>query len=120
MIDWAAVTGFDWDAGNARKSVDKHDVSQAEAEQIFFNEPLLRLHDQPHSGQELRFHAVGRTEEGRLLHITFTMRDAGRLIHVISARDVHRKELPGSLTPTWTAYRCAETRPEELCAMITL
>jgi uncharacterized DUF497 family protein len=36
MIDWAAVTGFDWDGGNARKSVAKHDVSQAEAEQISF------------------------------------------------------------------------------------
>ena len=92
MIDWAAVTGFDWDAGNARKSVDKHDVSQAEAEQIFFNEPLLLAHDLPHSEQEPRFHALGKTEEGRLLHITFTLRGAGRLIRIISARDMHRKE----------------------------
>jgi hypothetical protein len=92
MIDWAAVTGFDWDEGNARKTVDKHAVSQAEAEQIFFNEPLLLLQDQPHSEQEQRFHALGRTDEGRLLHITFTMRDAGRLIRIISARDMHRKE----------------------------
>ena len=92
MIDWAAVTGFEWDDGNARKSVDKHDVSQAETEQIFFNEPLLLLHDQRHSGQERRFHALGRTDEGRLLHITFTMRGAGKLIRIISARDMHRKE----------------------------
>lgn len=92
MIDWAAVTGFDWDEGNARKSVAKRDVSQAEAEQIFFNEPLLLLQDQWHSEQEQRFHALGRTDEGRLLHIAFTMRGAGKLIRIISARDMHRKE----------------------------
>lgn len=28
----------------------------------------------------------------RLLHVTFTLRDVGRLIRVISARDMHRKE----------------------------
>ena len=92
MIDWAAVTGFDWDEGNARKSVAKHDVSQAEAEQIFFNEPLLVLHDQRHSKQEQRWHALGKTDEDRLLHVAFTVRGAGRLIRIISARDMHRKE----------------------------
>jgi hypothetical protein len=34
MIDWALVTGFDWDEGNARKSAEKHSVTQGEAEQI--------------------------------------------------------------------------------------
>jgi uncharacterized protein len=32
MIDWARIEGFDWDDGNSRKSVDKHGVTQAEAE----------------------------------------------------------------------------------------
>ena len=41
MIDWTQVTGFEWDEGNARKNADKHGVSQAEAERVFFNEPLL-------------------------------------------------------------------------------
>ena len=36
MVDWTRIIGFDWDAGNARKSSDKHEVSQAEAEQAFF------------------------------------------------------------------------------------
>lgn len=92
MIDWERVTGFDWDAGNARKSADKHGVSQAEAEQIFFNEPLLLVPDAKHSQQEPRYHALGRTDEGRLLHITFTLRAGGTAIRVISARDMHRKE----------------------------
>jgi len=91
MIDPAGIAGFDWDDGNARKN-DKHAVSMAEAEQVFFNAPLLLLVDEKHSQQEARHHALGRTDEGRLLHLTFTLRKAGSLIRVISARDMHRKE----------------------------
>ena len=92
MIDWSHITGFDWDAGNFRKSADKHDVSRFESEQIFFNQPLLVLTDVKHSQQEGRFHALGITDDARLLHITFTLRAKGKLIRVISARDMHRKE----------------------------
>ena len=92
MIDLARVEGFDWDAGNHRKNEDRHGVSQAEAEQVFLNEPLLMLPDPRHSAQDPRFHALGQTEGGRLLHLTFTLRGGGRLIRVISARDMHRKE----------------------------
>lgn len=92
MIGWERISGFDWDAGNARKSVDKHDVSQAEAEQVFFNEPLLIVPDPKHSTAEQRIHALGRTDDGRLLHITFTLRDNETKIRVISARNMSRKE----------------------------
>ncbi|MBI1920524.1 MAG: BrnT family toxin [Geobacter sp.] len=91
MIDLHRITGFDWDSGNARKN-EKHGVSQAEAEQIFFNEPLVLLEDTGHSMNELRFHALGTTTEGKLLHITFTLRFDNTLLRVISARDMHRKE----------------------------
>ena len=91
MIDWTRIEGFDWDEGNRRKSVDKHDVSQAEAEQVFFHEPLIAV-DVKHCGAELRFQALGRTDSGRQLHVTFTLRREGTLIRVISARDMHRKE----------------------------
>ena len=89
--DLNKVTGFDWDAGNARKN-DKHGVSAAEVEQVFFNAPLLLLEDAGHSQQERRFHALGKTDSGRGLHISFTLRQLGTLIRVISARDLHRKE----------------------------
>ena len=92
MIDWRRVTGFDWDEGNARKSAEKHGVSRGETEQTFFNEPLVLLRDDTHSQREPRFHALGETDDGRHLHITFALRAAGTLIRVISARDMHRKE----------------------------
>ena len=92
MIDLDRIVGFEWDAGNARKSAAKHGVSQAEAEQMFFNDPLLVVDDARHSREEPRHHALGRTDDGRLLHATFTVRGAGTLIRVISARDMSRKE----------------------------
>ena len=91
MIGLDRIIGFEWDAGNARKN-EKHGVSSAEAEQTFFNAPLLMIEDTKHSAREPRFHALGKTDEGRLLHITFTLRNAGQTIRVISARAMHRKE----------------------------
>jgi len=91
MIDLNKIGSFDWDEGNARKN-DKHGVSMAEAEQIFFNDPLLLVADTKHSHAEQRYHALGKTDEGRTLHITFTLRKAGEKIRVISARDMHKKE----------------------------
>ena len=91
MTDPTNVIGFEWDEGNARKN-EQHGVSMAEAEQVFFNSPLLVLPDAKHSEIEPRFHALGKTHEGRQLHISFTLRDAGQLIRLISARDMHRKE----------------------------
>lgn len=91
MIQFSQITGFDWDEGNARKN-EKHGVSMAETEQVFFNAPLLVLENGAHSRQEARLHALGKTDDGRTLHITFTLRQSGLLIRVISARDMHRKE----------------------------
>ena len=91
MIDLRKISGFDWDGGNARKN-EKHGVTMAEAEQFFFNAPLLLLEDAGHSQKEPRFHALGKTDDERTLHITFTLRQSGLLIRVISARDMHRKE----------------------------
>ena len=91
MIDLPAIVGFGWDDGNPRKN-EKHGVSQSEAEEVFFDHPLLLLEDARHGGQELRYHALGKTHAGHWLHITFTLRGDGTLIRVISARDMHRKE----------------------------
>ena len=65
MINLSQITGFNWDDGNARKN-EKHGVSMAEAEQVFFNAPLLLLEDSAHSQQEPRVHALGKTDEGRM------------------------------------------------------
>lgn len=89
--DFSAALGFEWDEGNAMKG-EKHAVSAAEAEQVFVNEPLVVLEDIAHSVAEPRWHALGHTNERRLLHVTFTLRAGGTRVRIISARPMHRKE----------------------------
>ena len=84
-------TGFDWDEGNSRKN-EKHRVSKAEVEQVFLNAPLIIAEDRKHSQQEPRFHALGRSDLDRRLHVTFTERASRTLIRPVSARAMSRKE----------------------------
>ncbi|MBF0594485.1 MAG: BrnT family toxin [Candidatus Omnitrophica bacterium] len=82
--------GFQWDKGNSLKSWLKHHVSEGEAEQVFFNQPLLLVMDVGHSHEETRCRALGCTDAGRLLFVVFTPRR--NLVRIISARDMNRKE----------------------------
>jgi len=81
---------FDWDKGNIEKNWITHEVTQQEAEQVFFNSPLIAAEDPAHSHAEQRFMVLGQTDKERCLFIAFTMRDKN--IRVISARDMSRKE----------------------------
>lgn len=92
MINWDDVEGLYWDDGNERTSTDKHSVTQSEAEQVFLNAPLLVVQDFMHSQSEPPYHALGKTEQGRLLQITFTLRFQRTRIRIISARPMSRKE----------------------------
>jgi uncharacterized protein len=110
MTDLDQIRGFDWDDGNSRKSADKHDVSQAEAEGVFFNDPLIVVGDTRHGETERRFNALGKTAQNRLLHITFTLRQNGTMIRVISARDMHRR---GKLMSKLKSIPAFKTEAEE-------
>ncbi len=83
-------SGFEWDEGNFLKNWEKHSVTASECEQIFFNHPLVSGKNLKHSKQEYRYYALGHTDGGRHLFVVFTIRN--RLIRVISARDMNRKE----------------------------
>lgn len=84
MLELDRIEGFQGDAGNSGKNEGKHGVGDREAEQVFFNKPVL-LDDPKHGVREPRFHAVGLADDGRLLHVSFTLRGEGKLIRVISA-----------------------------------
>ena len=92
MVDFSHVVGFDWDDGNSLKSTEKHSVSQAEAEQVFADGRLMIADDVKHSQHEARYQAMGRTVDGRALHVTFALREGRTKIRVISARAMNRKE----------------------------
>jgi uncharacterized DUF497 family protein len=84
-------TGFDWDDGNQGKNWEKHGVSDGEAEEIFFNDPLVAGTDEAHSERERRYFALGQTDGQRPLFVVFTIRE--NLIRVISVREMTRAEL---------------------------
>ena len=89
--DLANCIGFAWDDGNNGKNWEKHKVSDTEAEEVFFNDPLVAGLDSAHSQNESRYLALGQTNSGRRLFIAFTIR--GKLIRIVSARDMSRQEL---------------------------
>jgi uncharacterized protein len=86
----AACTGFDWDEDNAVKNWEHHRVTPEEAEEVFFHDPFVMRSDPAHSRREKRYWALGKTARDRRLFLAFTIR--GKLIRIISARDMSRRE----------------------------
>ncbi|HXP86336.1 MAG TPA: BrnT family toxin [Bryobacteraceae bacterium] len=85
-----SCTGFDWDDANTHKNWERHRVTPEEAEDVFFNEPLVVRGDVRHTKTEKRYYALGQTSVGRRLFIVFTVRR--KRIRLISARDMNRNE----------------------------
>ena len=84
------LESFQWDEGNSEKTWVRHEVSQAECEQLFLNRPIVVTFDEDHSKLERRFVALGRADSGRQLTVVFTVR--GPLLRVISGRPMSRRE----------------------------
>ena len=87
MNQFSSIVGFQWDKGNSQKSAQKHDVHPTEAEEIFFNTPLIISNDDKHSRDEKRYLALGMTNKKRFLTVIFTLRESDTLIRIISSRD---------------------------------
>jgi len=92
MNQFSSIAGFQWDEGNSQKSAQKHDVHPTEAEEIFFNTPLIISNDDKHSRDEKRYLALGITNKKRFLTVIFTLRESNTLIRIIFSRDQHQKE----------------------------
>lgn len=90
MLDVHSIDGFEWDEGNQDKNWFKHQVTNSECEELFFNVPLVVADDQKHSQGEQRYYALGQTNDNRWLFIAFTFRE--NKIRVISARDMSQNE----------------------------
>lgn len=82
------VRGFDWDEANLGK-LEKHKVTQEEAEEIYYLTPLMDEGAYEKKG-ERRYRCLGVTANGRYLAAFFTVRRG--LIRNISVRPMRRKE----------------------------
>ncbi len=82
---------FEWDKGNIDKNFKRHKVTNKEAEETFENKPLFISEDIRHSSKsEKRFQALGKTNDNKLLFISFTIRNDQ--VRIISARNMSKKE----------------------------
>src|SRR5262252_5055535 len=88
--DLSQCRGFKWGEGNAEKNWVQHQVSQGEAEQVFFNRPLVVVEGEQRTEVTRRYYALGQTDARRLLFIVFTIRDD--LSRVMTARPMSRLE----------------------------
>lgn len=80
---------FEYDPQKAQTNWQKHNVSFAEAEFVFYDP--LAIHDiDPDATDEDRFIAVGMGNSGLLLVVIYTMR--GEAVRLISARRATRQE----------------------------
>jgi uncharacterized DUF497 family protein len=82
---------FEWDTGNSQKNFLKHGILTTDAEAVFFDEQIIVLGIQvsPETLED-RFGVIGKTKEGSILFISFTVR-LGR-IRIISSRTANQKE----------------------------
>ncbi len=81
---------FEWNKGNKNKIFFKHQVSDGECEEIFFDPNKKIAKDAFHSVNEDRHIIIGRTKLQRILFLVFTIRK--NKVRVISARDLNKKE----------------------------
>lgn len=90
MRGFEGIEGLEWDEGNRDKNLYSHNVENEEAEEIFFNVPLVIFEDDKHSTDEARYQVLGATNDQRELCLVYTLRK--NKIRIISARDMNKKE----------------------------
>jgi uncharacterized DUF497 family protein len=81
---------FEWDPRKAEANLAKHDESFHEAKTVFGDPRAITIDDPDHSGGEFRQLIVGRSAEGHLLVLSFTLRTPR--IRLISARRANLRE----------------------------
>jgi len=80
---------FEWDEGNLAKSKLKHDISPKEAELSFSDKDKVIFYDRKHSGDEIRYICIGRSE-GQILTSYFTTRNCR--VRIIGTRKANNSE----------------------------
>ena len=82
---------FEWSDIKAESNKDKHQgVTFDEAVSCFFDPEQIAFYDPDHSDDEDREILVGHSDLGRLLTVSYTLRD--NAIRIISARKATNRE----------------------------
>lgn len=90
MVNLNKISGFQWDKWNIDKSYKKHGITSNETEEVFLDEDVKIENDIKHQEQEDRYIVIGKTTEGKMLFVVFTIRTDK--IRIISGRMANNKE----------------------------
>ena len=85
---------FEWDPRKAEANAAKHGVSFDDAVTVFLDPEALDGPDLQHSSAEARCRRLGRSADGHVLMVAYTIRRSGdaEAIRIISARRASRRE----------------------------
>ena len=81
---------FEWDENKEEANLSKHGVSFDEAKTVFDDPLYIDFYDPDHSDDEDRYIIIGKSQQRRLLVVSYTERD--RKTRLINAREVTRRE----------------------------
>jgi uncharacterized DUF497 family protein len=66
---------FEWNDSKNASNISKHGLSFYEAQKAFFDEDRVILLDSEHSSGEKRYFCIGKTVNGGIATVRFTIRD---------------------------------------------
>lgn len=83
---------FEWDENKNRINQNKHGISFAEAQTVFYDDEALVIDDPEHSEEEERFIILGLSNKTNLLVVCHCYRASETVIRIISARKATKTE----------------------------
>lgn len=83
---------FEWDPNKERINRQKHGITFAEAQTVFYDSEALVIDDPAHSETEDRFIILGMSNQAKLLVVCHCYRVSDEVICIISARKATRME----------------------------
>lgn len=85
------IDDFIWLPDIVEKLIERHQVTQDEVEEVFFNRPRYRFVESGDRPEEDVYSASGQTDAGRYL-IVFFIHKPDNTALILSARDMDKKE----------------------------
>lgn len=67
---------FEWHDSKNQQNIAKHDISFQEAKHVFSDDKRVVILDKKHSLGEKRYFCIGKTREGKIATVRFTIRES--------------------------------------------
>jgi uncharacterized protein len=85
------IDNFVWLPDIIEKLITKHNITQDEAEEVFFNRPQFRFVEKGYTKGEDVYSALGQSDSGRFIIVIFIYKFKN-LALILTATDMDKKE----------------------------